>query len=298
MEQIFGLARSCFQVLGEIGLLTELDVVGNFARNRRLPALHGTVIQRSVVGQRGIGNFSHDFAVLQHPHFRLADYAADGHGVESPLLENAEDFLFAAVLGDQQHALLRLAEHDLVGRHAGFALRHQVELDLQADAAAPAHLAGGTRQASRAHVLNADDRAGLHGFQAGFQQQLLQKRIADLHVGALGFRLFAEFLAGHGGAMNAVTARLGADVDYGIAFTCGLGVENLIAPHQSQREGVDQRIARVAAFELHLAADVRHAKTVAIRGDAAHHTFQHRVVLMQRGLIDRGCPTLIAFIWR
>ena len=202
--------------------------------------------------------------------------------------EDAEDFVLAAFLRDQQHALLRLAQHDLVGRHAGFALRHQIQLDLQAHAAAPAHLAGRAGQPGRAHVLNADDRAGLHGFEAGFQQQLLQERIADLHVGPLGFRLFAELLAGHGGAMNAVAAGLGADVDHRIAFARGLGVENLIAPHQSQREGVDQRIARVAALELHLAADVRHAEAVAVRGDAADHALHHGVVLVQRRLIGHA----------
>ena len=176
------------------------------------------MIQRRVVGQRRVGNFRDDLAVLQHAHGRLIDDPADGHRVQSPLLEDAEDFVLATLLGHQQHALLRLAQHDLVGRHAGLALRHQVELDLQANAAAPAHLAGRAGQAGRAHVLNADDRAGLHGLQAGLQQQLLQEGIAHLHVGTLGFGLFAELLAGHGGAVNAVAPGLGADVDHGIAL--------------------------------------------------------------------------------
>ena len=51
--------------------------------------------------------------------------------------------------------------------------------------AARAHFAGGASQPGRAHVLNADDRAGLHGFEAGFQQQFFQERIADLDIGAL-----------------------------------------------------------------------------------------------------------------
>ena len=129
------------------------------------------MIQRRVIGERGVGDLRDDFAVLQNSHGRLVDDAADGHGIESPLLEDAEDLVLAAFLGHQQHALLRLAEHDLVGSHAGFALRHQIEFDLQADAAAPAHLAGGASEPRRAHVLDAHDRAGLHGFKASLEQQ-------------------------------------------------------------------------------------------------------------------------------
>ena len=210
-------------------------------------------------------------------------------GVQTPLLKYAEHFVFAAVFRHQQHALLRLAEHDLVGRHAALALRHQVQLNLQTYATAAAHLAGRTGQARRTHVLNADHRAGLHRLQAGLQQQLLQEGIADLHVGPLGFGLLAELLAGHGGAVNAVAPGLGADVNHGIARARRLGIENLIAPHQAQGKGIHQRIAGVAALELHFAAHVGHAKTVAVRRYAADHAFEHRVVLVQRGLVDLGC---------
>jgi hypothetical protein len=105
----------------------------------------------------------------------------------SPHFEKTlEDFVFAAFFGDQQHALLAFGEHDFVGGHAGFALRNEVEFDVEADAAARAHFAGGAGEAGCAHVLNADDGAGLHGFKAGFQEQLLHKGVADLNVGALG----------------------------------------------------------------------------------------------------------------
>ena len=194
------------------------------------------MVERSLVGERLVGNLGDNFAVLQHAHRRLIDHAADGDRVQSPLFEDAKDFVFAALLGDQQHALLRLAQHDLVRSHAGVALRHQVELDLQANAAARAHLAGRARQPGRAHVLNADDGAGLHGLQAGLKQQLLQERIADLHVGPLGFRFLAELLAGHGRAVDAVAARLRADINHGIAFARGLGIEDLVAAHQAERE--------------------------------------------------------------
>ena len=140
-----------------------------------------------------------------------------------------------------------LREHDLVAGHAGFALRHVVELDLEADAAARAHLAGGAGEAGGAHVLNADDRAGLHRFEAGLEQQLLHEGIAHLHVGALLLGAFGELLAGHGGAVDAVAAGLGADVDHRIADAGGLGVEDLVAcgPGRARRRSpADCRCSR------------------------------------------------------
>ena len=144
----------------------------HLARHRRFPSRQRTFVHRSIVGQRRIRNLRHNFAVLQHAQFVVSRDLAHLDRIESPFFENAEDFVLAAFLRHQQHALLRLAEHDLVRSHAGFALRHAVEFDFNAHAAAPAHLAGRTGQSGRAHVLNADDRARLHGFKAGFEQQV------------------------------------------------------------------------------------------------------------------------------
>ena len=166
-----------------------------------------------------------------------------------------------------------------------------------ADAAARAHLAGRAGQPGGAHVLNADDGAGLHGFEAGFEQKLFQERIAHLHVGPLRFGIFAEFLAGHGGAVNAVASGFRADVDHRIAVARSLGIENLVAPDQAQSERVHQRIAGVARLELGLAAEVGHAETVAVRSDAADHAFQHGVILVNLaawtcvGFDGRGRPS-------
>ena len=93
----------------------------------------------------------------------------------------------------------------------------QIEFNFQPHAAARAHLASRAGEAGGAHVLNADDRAGLHGFEAGFEQQFLHKWIAHLHVRPLLLGAFLEFLAGHGGAVDAVAARLGAYIDDRIA---------------------------------------------------------------------------------
>ncbi len=112
------------------------------ARDGRLPARQWPLVHRRFVGQGGVWNLSDDFSVLEHAQLVVGRHLADFDGIESPLFEDAEDFVLATFLRDQQHALLRFAEHDLVGSHAGLALRHAVEFDLDADAAASTHFAG------------------------------------------------------------------------------------------------------------------------------------------------------------
>src|SRR5262245_1384845 len=66
----------------------------------------------------------------------LADYDR----VQFPFLEDVENLSFAAGVRHQQHSLLRLREHDLVRRHTGLALRHQIKIDLDSVAGARRHL--------------------------------------------------------------------------------------------------------------------------------------------------------------
>ena len=102
----------------------------------------GAIVKRGFVGQLAIGNLGDDLAVVLHAQQAVVGDSADGDGVQTPLLEDLENFVFAAFLGDEQHALLGFGEHHFVRRHAGFALRDQVEIDLDADSAAAAHFAG------------------------------------------------------------------------------------------------------------------------------------------------------------
>ena len=155
---------------------------------------------------------------MQDAHQAVFGDAPDFHRVEAPLRKHGEHFLLAAALGHQQHALLRFAQHHFVRRHAGFALRHARELNLNAQAAARGHLARCAGESRRAHILNRHDRAGLHRFQARFEQQFFHERVAHLHVGPLLLRLFGEF----GGsqqrrAVNAVAPGLRAHVNHRIA---------------------------------------------------------------------------------
>ncbi len=122
----------------------------------------------------------------------------------------------------------------------------------------------------------------LHRLKASLQQKLLHKGIAHLDVGPLLLGSFFEFLARHGGAVDAVASRLCSNINDGIADAAGLAVENLFAPDHAEGESVDQRIAAVAALELGLAAQVGHAEAVAVGGDAADHTLSNGVILAEQ----------------
>ena len=91
-----------------------------------------TVVQRRFVGQLAAGDFGDHVAVILHDQPPGVGDDADRDRIQAPLVEDAEDLVFAALFGDQQHALLRFAEHDLVRRHAGFALRHVLQIDFDA----------------------------------------------------------------------------------------------------------------------------------------------------------------------
>src|SRR5690349_5478345 len=98
-----------------------------FAGFRRPEArVTGGVVWGRFVGELAIGQLGHDLAVMADAEFTVAGHHADLSRFEAPLVEDAEDFVFATLIGHEQHALLALAEHDLVRRHAGLALGHAV----------------------------------------------------------------------------------------------------------------------------------------------------------------------------
>ena len=110
---------------------------------------------------------------------------ADDREVEAPFAEDRLGLLLLLRLEHHEHALLALREHHLVGGHAGLAARHVVELERDAEIALGAHLDRRAGQAGRAHVLDRDHAILGHDLEAGFEQELLRERIADLHGRAL-----------------------------------------------------------------------------------------------------------------
>ena len=230
-----------------------------------------TAVERRFVGQRARRHIGDQRAALENAHAAGRGHRADGDGVQIPLLEHRFDVRFAAALHDQQHALLRFREHDLVRRHAGLPLRHAADVHVHAGAGARAHLAGGAGQAGGAHVLQPDDRTGPQDLEAGLHQQLLHERVADLHRRPLVGGLLVELRRGHRRAVDAVASGLGPDVVHRVALAVRGALDDLVAAGEAEAEDVHQRVARVGGVEVDFAADRGNADAVAIAADAGDH---------------------------
>ena len=72
------------------------------------------------------------------------------------------------------------------------ALRHAIEIDLDAETAAARHLDRGAGEPGGAHVLDRHQAVALHELEASLEQQLLGERIADLHGRPLLIRVLVE----------------------------------------------------------------------------------------------------------
>src|SRR5580692_4075406 len=130
--------------------------------------------------------------MVQNAKFAVGCHAANFYGVQPPFVKNFEHFMLAATLGYQQHALLRLTQHDLVWSHSRFALWHTREINFDSHAASRRHFRARTRKPRGAHVLNRDYCSGAHSFQTSFEQQFFQKGVADLYVWTFLLRFLAE----------------------------------------------------------------------------------------------------------
>ncbi len=133
-----GAGEQLVEVGGVVARLLELveDPCGRVFGNGRCPGADGPVVDGGVVGEGLVGDLGDELAVMADAHDVVGGDDADLGAVEAPLCEDVEDFLFAALFGDEEHALLRFGEHDFVGGHAGFALGDEVELDRDAELAA------------------------------------------------------------------------------------------------------------------------------------------------------------------
>ena len=262
------------------------NLVRRLVGNGRLPSADGPMIERRIVGERLVGDVGDEHAVMTNAQARFGLDRAHDNRVQAPLCEDAQDLFLSALFGHKKHSFLTFGKHNFVRRHPGFTLRHQVEFDIETDTAARAHLAGRAGQAGGAHVLNPYNRTRLHGFEAGFEEQLLHERIADLHIGPLLLRPFLELFAGHGGAVNAVAAGLGTHINHRVSGPGSLAVEDLVLAHHAERKSIHQWIAAVAGLELGFAAEIRNAKAVAITGDSADHSLDDGMILRNQIRLD------------
>ncbi len=192
---------------------------------------------------------------------------ADHGKIELPFREDMPGLGLAARAQHHQHPLLAFAQHDLVGRHAGLAHRHAIEIELDAEPALAGHLDRGRGQAGSPHVLDRDDRVPLHQFETGLDQELFGERVADLDRRPLFAGVAAEFGRGHRGAMDTVAPGFGPDIDDRVSRPGRGRIEDPVGAGEPDAHRVDQDIAIVRRVELALAADRRHADAIAVAAD-------------------------------
>ena len=126
-----------------------------------------TIIERRFVAKLLDRQIGHDVAAVLDDETLGRRGVTDDGEVEPPFAEDRFGFLFLLRLEHHQHALLTFGEHHLVGAHAGFAGRHRIEIEVDAEVALRAHLDRRAGQAGRAHVLNGDDAILRHDFETG-----------------------------------------------------------------------------------------------------------------------------------
>ena len=229
------------------------------------------IIERRLVAEFLDRQVGHDVAAMLDHEALARRGVADHRKIQAPFLEDRLGLLFLLGLEHHEHALLAFREHHLVGAHAGLARRHRVEIEIDAEIALGAHLDRRTGQAGRAHVLDRDHAIGFHDFEAGFEQQLFREGIADLHGRALLGGIVVELGRRHRGAVNAVAAGLGAEIDDRHVHAGRRRVENLVGLGEADRHRVDEDVAVIAGVETHLPADRRHAERIAVAADTGDH---------------------------
>ena len=130
--------------------------------------------------------------------------------IQIPFHKDRAGDIFQFWLQNHQHPLLAFGQHHLVSGHMRFALRHRIQLQLDAKPALIAHLYRRAGQASGPHVLDRDHSTRGHKFQTRFQQTLFGEGVANLHCRALFLDRGVKFGRSHRGPTNPVTARLSA----------------------------------------------------------------------------------------
>ena len=238
------------------------------------------------VGQESDGEASALRAVIADAHVAVCGGLADDGDVKVPLVEYPGDLAGVFRRDDDEHPLLALGEHDLVGRHSRLApgdLRH-----VYADArpALARALDGRGGQPGGAQVLQADETTGPGQFHARLDQHFFEEGVAHLHGGA---QLAVVLEAPRGEtrrAVNAVASRVGPDQHEEIARRARGGAEELVRRNDADAHGVHERVAGVGVGEDDLSADVGDADAVAVLRDARDHAAEEIAVPRGVGLSE------------
>ena len=174
----------------------------------------------------------------------------------------------------QQHPLLRLAQHHLVGRHPPLSPRDAGDVHLDAAPTSVGQLGGRAGEPGRPQVLHGDDPRVAGQGDADLHQALLEKGVADLDRGTSLTGGFVELDRGEGGAMDAVTAGVGTDQQDEVAGTGGGRPGQLGLLDDADAHGVDQAVVPVGLIEVDLATDGGDADAVAVAADAGHDAIE------------------------
>ena len=246
-------------------LIREICVIrGRFSRF--------TQIERRFISQRLGWDFRCGRAVVQDAHHAVASHPSDLRARHIPFLKNSPNDVFLPAARDDQHALLRFAQENFVGRHARLALRHFGEIDFHAGAAAAGGFTGRTGEPGRTHVLDTGHGIGREQFETRFEEQLLFEWIAHLNRGAVFARFLGQFARCECCSRQSVTTRFRADIKDRIAHPAGRAARQLLMPQDAKAKNVDQRIALETFVEIDLAADRWDADAVPVVRDTGNHT--------------------------
>ena len=139
-----------------LGILREIERCTRFRFHPR------PIIVRRIFGERRDGDIADHFTELfQHHAARIGGHA-DHFRVQVVFGKDRLCDVFLAGLQHHEHALLALAQHDLIGGHAFFALGYGVEIHLDADAALVGHFHRRRCESRCPHILNGLNRVGGH----------------------------------------------------------------------------------------------------------------------------------------
>ena len=210
---------------------------------------HRSAVDRRFVGQRAVGNLGDDGSTFLHAQHAVVVTSPMCDGVQIPLVEDALDLCLASALDDEQHALLRFGQHDLVRRHARLALRHEGPRRSRRRRRRASPSRSSSRSAGRAHVLDADQRVGLHDLEARLEEQLLHEGVADLH----GRPLLGDFSSNWPRPWSRRGCRRARSSRRRRRRRCRAHATPLtmsLRLRESEAEDVDERVAVVAGIEM------------------------------------------------
>ena len=227
---------------------------------RRSARLLLDLVARALVGEKARGYLSDAVVVVERVQRAAVGDLADDGARQLPARAHLAHRVEHLRSHGRDHPLLRLRDHDLPRLHALLALRHAVEVDVDAGAVR-GHLGERRRKARGAAVLQRLDESPLDELDTRLDQLLAGERVADLHRRTLVRVLLAELLAReHRCAADAVAAGRRAVEHDEMTGDARLRTGHAVAGKDPHAHRVDEAVVRVRPVEDSLAADRRNAR--------------------------------------